>query len=296
VSTLIITYNQRDYIGEAIDSALDQDYPNTEIVIADDGSTDGTAEIVTAYAHRFPEKVVPVLNNKNLGVTANSNAGLAACTGELVAFMGGDDVFLPGKIGRQVAWFAAGADRVLCGHQVEVFYEDGSKPPHRLSRRLLAGLGADKLLRHQPFGATAVMVRRDRIPAHGFDSSLPVISDHLLWVEVVRGDGQFGYIEGSWARYRRHSNNVSANSLAHSSEVERSLALAAERYPFLRDAVDFAITRRLHYDMGVTLLRAGRKQEARRNFRSAIEREPLFLKAWVRLVQSIGLDSSNCSG
>jgi glycosyltransferase involved in cell wall biosynthesis len=287
VSVMIISYNQEAYIAQAIESAAAQDYPNLEVVVSDDGSSDRTPDIIREFARRYPNRVVPVLNPVNQGITRNSNAGLRACTGKYIAFQGGDDILLPGKIRAQVAWLEADPARVLCGHQVEVFYEDGSRPPHPLSRRLEAGSGAGKIIRDGTFGATAVMVRADKIPPHGFEEALPVVSDHMLWVEVLADGGDFGYIEGTWARYRRHSANVTNDPLRSIPEVSKYLDIVAERYPQYRSSCRYARVRRI-YDAGVALLRAGRRREARERFFQAIRREPLFLKAWVRAAQSLG--------
>jgi glycosyltransferase involved in cell wall biosynthesis len=287
VSIHIIAYNQKHFIREAIESALAQDYPAVEVVVADDASTDGTAEIIAEYERAHPGRVVAVLNRVNRGITANSNSGLRACSGTYIAFLGGDDVLLPGKISAQVAWFAAHPNGVLCGHQVEVFHDDDSVAPYPLSRQLLRGTGADAIIRHQPFGALSVMVRADRIPPHGFDEALPVVSDQLLWTEVVRDDGEFGFVEGTWSRYRRHGANVTRDPFANLGDVESTLGIVAQRYPQFRGAVRYAVTRRLLYDVGVALMDAGRKSEARRKFWEAIRREPWFAKAWIRLAQTL---------
>lgn len=287
VSIHIIAYNQKDYIREAIDSALAQNYANLEVVVADDGSSDGTAEIIAGYARDHPGRVVAVLNPVNLGITRNSNAGLRACSGELIAFMGGDDVLVPGKIEAQAAWFAKRPARALCGHQVEVFYQDQHRPPHPLSRHLLAGTGAEAFIKHNPFGATAVMVRADRIPAYGFDETLPVVSDQMLWVDVLRDDGEYGFVEGTFARYRQHGANVTRDPFANLNDVERHLRNVGERYPQFASAVRWATTRRLYYDVGIAMAALGRKSEARAKFLGALRREPWFAKAWVRLAQTL---------
>ena len=286
VSIHVISYNQRDYIREAVDSALAQDYPDLEVVVADDASTDGTAEILSEYEQAHAGRVIAALGEDNVGITRNSNRGLAACTGDLVAFMGGDDVLLPGKVSAQVAWFAEDSRRVLCGHQVETFYDDGSRPPYPLTRHLLSGKGAEGLIRHGPFGATSVMVRQDRIPSYGFDEALSVVSDQMLWIDVVRTDGVLGYVPGTLARYRRHGGNVTRDPLAHLDDVERLLGIVAQRYPMFREAVRYAVTRRLFYDPAVAMLGQGRKPEARAKIREVLEREPAFAKAWVRLAQT----------
>lgn len=287
VSIHIIAYNQKHFVREAIESALAQDYPALEVVVADDASTDGTAEIIAAYERAHPGRVVAVLNRVNRGITANSNSGLRACSGDFIAFLGGDDVLLPGKISTQAAWFAAHPSGVLCGHQVEVFHDDNSVPPYPLSRHLISGTGADAIIRHQPFGALSVMVRADRIPPHGFDEALPVVSDQLLWVEVIRDDGEYGFVEGTWSRHRRHNANVTRDPFANLADVEGTLGIVAQRYPQFRSAVRYAVTRRLYYDVAVSLIAAGRKDEARRHLLEAIRREPWFAKAWIRMAQTL---------
>jgi hypothetical protein len=76
---------------------------------------------------------------------------------------------------------------------------------------LNAGHGASGFIRHgTPYTAASVMVRRTRIPAYGFHPSLPVVSDWKLWIDVIGTDGEYGYISGIWAKYRRHRDNVTA--------------------------------------------------------------------------------------
>jgi hypothetical protein len=109
----------------------------------------------------------------------------------------------------------------------------------------------------------------------------------VLWIEVAGEDGLFGYVPGTLARYRRHSANVTRDPLANIEEVERTLHIARERFPRFRDAVDYALRRRLLYDAAVAMIRAGRKAEAREKLFAAIRPEPLFIKAWLRLAQTL---------
>lgn len=287
VSVHIISYNQADFIAEAISSAVEQDYANLEVVVSDDASTDSTPDIIREFANRYPGRVKPVINPVNLGITGNSNAGLAACTGDLIAFMGGDDVLVPGKIAAQVAWFREGSARVLCAHQVEVFYDDQARPAYPLSRHMISGKGAEEMIRHQPFGATSVMIRSDALPPWGFREELQVVSDIMLWIDILASGGEYGFVEGTYARYRKHDANVTNDPFRHLDEVRRTLALTRRDYPQYAAAVRYAEVRRLLYDPGVAMLAAGRLKEARALFRGTIRAEPTFVKAWVRLAQSL---------
>ncbi|GAB1234033.1 glycosyltransferase [Ferrigenium sp. UT5] len=227
VSILVISYNQEKYIREALESALAQDYANLEVVVADDASRDGTQAIIRELAQRHPQRLKPIYNPQNVGITANSNIGLRACSGEFIAFMGGDDVLLPGKITRQVEWFAQDGKRVLCGHDVDWIDAGGASLGLRTSDLVPfhAGQGAAGFIRNgTPYTAASVMVRRVRIPTYGFHPLLPVVSDWKLWIDVIGTDGTYGYIPGIHAQYRRHGGNVTARP---SWKVTRDVLMTA---------------------------------------------------------------------
>ena len=99
VSVIMPAYNTAQYIGDAIDSVLNQDYPNKELIIIDDGSTDGTVDIIRRY-----EPAVTLLTQKNQGSAVARNAGLDAARGDYVAFLDSDDIWLPGKLTAQVTY------------------------------------------------------------------------------------------------------------------------------------------------------------------------------------------------
>jgi glycosyltransferase involved in cell wall biosynthesis len=286
VSVAIISYQQKAYIAEALQSVVDQDYPNLQIVVSDDHSTDGTAEEIAKFAERYPERVAALLNDENVGLTRNSNRALRSCTGKYVCFLGGDDLFLPGKVSRQVEWFEERSERALCGHQVEVFYDDGS-PSHPYSRPMTSGTGAADLIRHGPFAACSTMVRIDKLPAHGFDERLSLVSDFLLWVEVLADGGEFGFVPGTYARYRRHGANISADIAAMAEDTSRALDLIEKRHPQYAKECKLARARKVDYPIGVQRLRDGQRMAARQAFLEAIRLDPAFPKPWVRLMQTI---------
>src|SRR5262245_5236516 len=120
VSVCLPAYNQAAYIDEAIASAVHQDYDNLEVICGDDGSTDGTAERIGAWAERYPRRVVPLLGS-HVGMTGNCNRIFARLRGKYVISHAGDDVFLPGKVRTQVDWLEEDERRVMCGHAAEAF-------------------------------------------------------------------------------------------------------------------------------------------------------------------------------
>ncbi|MFS2177424.1 glycosyltransferase family 2 protein [Rhizobium pisi] len=95
LSVLINNFNYARYLGQCIDSVLSQDYPDFEIVVVDDGSTDDSRQIITAYGDR----IVSVLK-ENAGQASSFNAGFAAASGDILFLLDADDAFLPGKLTR----------------------------------------------------------------------------------------------------------------------------------------------------------------------------------------------------
>lgn len=100
VSILINNYNYGRFLPNAIDSALKQTYPNIEVVVVDDGSTDNSREVINSYI----DQIIPVFKN-NGGQASAINAGFAASKGEIICFLDADDIFLPDKVSEVVNMF-----------------------------------------------------------------------------------------------------------------------------------------------------------------------------------------------
>ena len=100
VSGVITSYNQKNFLVEAIESVLQQTYPVHEIIVADDGSSDGSVGVIQEYVRKYPDQVRAVLNPKNQGIPRNRNSGLNLVCGDYVFVLDGDDRFLPENIER----------------------------------------------------------------------------------------------------------------------------------------------------------------------------------------------------
>ena len=102
VSIIIPVYNGRKYIKEAVDSALRQTHKRKEVIVVDDGSTDGLSDLMKQY---IDNKLIKYVYQENRGLSAARNAGVKNAKGELVAFLDADDAFLPHKIEEQARIF-----------------------------------------------------------------------------------------------------------------------------------------------------------------------------------------------
>jgi len=269
VTVAVIAYNQQDLIEETLDSVLGQDYGRLQVVVADDASSDATPEILASYQRRYADRMIVLAGERNLGVTGNCNRALPACSGELVSFLGGDDILLPGKVAAQVAWFGVDRQRVLCGHDVEHFEPDGSR--WLQSDRQMGpteGTGPEAFVANGTlFLATSVMVRREAIPPWGFDERLLVASDWKLWIDCLQGGGTFGYVPQVLGRYRHHQDSVTVTGRESCwRDSVMTLALVETEHEELIGACRKGRSR-VYQERGVQCLLAGERRRAQ-NFLS----------------------------
>jgi glycosyltransferase involved in cell wall biosynthesis len=287
VSIGIVSYNQRDYIAEAVESALAQDYENLEVIVSDDASTDGTADVIRSLCAKHP-KLIAILNDENAGVTGNCNRVLRRCAGEFYSLMGGDDALLPGKIAAQVRWFSQSRGRVLCAHAVEHVDAQGRRLPDAPPPLIRGGQGPEQFIRGGfVVPGQSLMVRTSAIPKHGYDESIRLASDLLFAIEVLCNSGEFGYLDGRYYKYRHLTNSVSTRYFEMLSDIERIYDVVRDRYPQYRGICEEACLRNVTYFGGVRHLNSGNKKAAREQFLRTIRNRPLYVKAWVRLLQTL---------
>jgi glycosyltransferase involved in cell wall biosynthesis len=233
VSVMVITYNQKDIINETIESILTEPrYPNLQIVIADDCSTDGSQDILLQLQQKYPNIVKLVLNKENLGITGNSNAAFFATTGTFVAILGGDDLFLPGKINAQIELFLNDPNVSISYHAVEIF-DDRTREVLAITdqkRRLLKTDVYDIIEKCGIAGASSIMVRRSACPEYGFDERLPMVSDWKFSIDVAF-NGKVAFLDGIYGRYRKTGSGASERTFQLLDESLLALELAQVDHP-----------------------------------------------------------------
>lgn len=167
-------------VREAIDSVLGQQGVELELVVVDDGSTDGTAdEIQREYDDRLR-----LLRTENRGVSAARNLGARAGRGELIAFLDSDDLWLPGKLAAQVEFLRDHPEVSVCQTE-EVWYRNGRRVNPRRRHSKVDGAIFARSLELCLVSPSAVMMRRDLFErAGGFDESLLACEDYDLWLRI----------------------------------------------------------------------------------------------------------------
>lgn len=205
VSVVIPTYNRAHIVGEAIQSVLDQQYSNLELIVVDDGSGDDTEQAVRPYLSK-----IKYLRKSNGGPASARNHGIAAASGEFVAFLDSDDLYLPGKLARQVRQFQEEPETVLAYCWFLISDGDGRL---RMGRRCrLHGSVYRELLGEcmkGPLYPSAVMIRRTAFEQAGtFDETMRIADDTDLFCRIARL-GPIGLIPEPLVQLRRFGDNVS---------------------------------------------------------------------------------------
>ena len=128
LSVAMITYNQERFIGQAIESVLAQEVSfDYEIVIGEDCSTDGTRAVVMDFHRRYPDRIALILRPSNIGPMRNIESILAACHGQYLAILEGDDYWISvDKLQKQVDFLDSHPDYAICCHRVKFLNETGS--------------------------------------------------------------------------------------------------------------------------------------------------------------------------
>jgi len=199
ISCIVPVYNGERYLRETLDSIFSQTYRPLEIIVADDGSNDGTAPIVASYGDR-----IQYLKQENAGASAARNLGLERARGEFIAFLDADDLWHAEKLQRQMACFQARPDLELCITHVQNFWipelavEAEKYRDHRLSKPTPGFSVATLLAKRSAF---------DRIGR--FDRTLKH-ADKTEWFLRARTNGAAIELLPDVLLYRRiHQTNVS---------------------------------------------------------------------------------------
>ena len=180
VSAIIPTYNRACVLERAIRSVLNQTFRDFELIVVDDGSSDGTAKILS----RFDGRLTAVCQ-KNRGVSAARNAGIAHAQGELLAFLDSDDEWLPDKLARQVAVFDPARQRFVC-HTDELWRLNGQEVRQKPIHRKQGGHFFERALERCLISPSSVMLSRALLERVGsFDETLPAAEDYDLWLRIT---------------------------------------------------------------------------------------------------------------
>lgn len=182
VSIVITNYNCGRFVAEAIETALAQSYPNVEVIVVDDGSTDDSMKAIEAYRHR-----VRIVAQRNRGVSGARNTGIGESRGEFVAFFDADDLWRRDKLAKQLPLFAnPSVGLVYCGVE---YIDDAGRSLGTNVKGLKGRVLRDIALLRETVvlagGSTAVVRRRLFDEVGGFDPELSTAADWDMWRRIA---------------------------------------------------------------------------------------------------------------
>jgi glycosyltransferase involved in cell wall biosynthesis len=207
VSVVVLTYNHERYIAQALDSVLAQRTTfAVEILVSEDCSTDGTRRVLREYERRPAAGIRLFLSEENINTNVVLSRALAAARGEYVAFLDGDDYWTSeSKLQRQAEFLDDHPDCALCFHNAQQVFEGRSTPPRSYVPSpwpIFSGL--DDILMWSFIPSCTPMIRRDALvplPRWYDDAEY---GDWPLYILAAQ-HGRLGYIDETWAVYRRHA-------------------------------------------------------------------------------------------
>jgi glycosyltransferase involved in cell wall biosynthesis len=215
VSVLVTTYNHARFVEEALESLRRQTSRDFEVIITDDASTDGSADVIAAWLARTGYPAQFVRNPNSRGICANRNAALARSSGSFVCSLSGDDSYEPDRVERQLACFLAQPESVAAVYSDMSVVDAEGRPARRSYLDYLLGGAAPpdgdlfvRIMAGNFLPAPATMLRRSAIAAvGGYDESL-FYEDFDMWLRLSFRF-HFTYLPGRLVRYRALESSMS---------------------------------------------------------------------------------------
>lgn len=219
VSVIVPTYNNSSFLTATIDSVLTQTYPDYELIVVDDGSTDGTAAALRPYNGQ-----IRYLQQTNQGVSAARNQGLDLALGDYIVFLDGDDLLLPHKLARQIAFLEENETVGIVHSGWQTIDENGRllkaiEPWHYAPQLDLAAW-----LLWKPVFLGAMMFRRRWLAqASGFDPALRQAEDTDLLLRLSAAGCPMAWLPELTVCYRQHGTNTMRNGRQQAEAIMRVL-------------------------------------------------------------------------
>lgn len=227
VSVIVIFLNGEPFLVDAIESVYAQTYGNWEILLVDDGSTDGSTELAQRYANQYPERVRYLEHDghHNMGMSASRNLGILQARGDFIGFLDADDIWLPQKLEEQIALFTALPEagmvygRTLIWHSwappedktADYFYKLGIQPNRLVKPPCVFNIILQN--RYQTPTTCNALMRRSVFSNVGmFEESFRSMYEDQVFFSKVTLSVPVYVADKCWAKYRQHPQSCSMTS------------------------------------------------------------------------------------
>lgn len=237
VTVVIASYNHAPYIEKCILSVVQQTYPHIELLVVDDGSTDDSVARIEQLQreHGFELRV-----QQNKGLTHTLNEAIARAKGSLIAPFGSDDIMVPERIAKQVAYMQDKPEVGICAGNIELIDSDGQLFPESRQRRDIAFRRLDfddVFMERKPYPpAPTLLFRKEALEqVGGFDPRIR-LEDLLIELKITHAGYYIDCLGEVLAQYRKHDSNSSKNTPFMVDSILRTYALFKDhpQYEFVR--------------------------------------------------------------
>jgi glycosyltransferase involved in cell wall biosynthesis len=205
ISIVTLSFNQRDYLQEALESVLSQEYPDLEYIVVDPGSTDGSRELILSYGDR----IAATIFEPDRGAAEGLNRGFGKATGDIYGFLNADDILFPGSLKRVAEFFRNHPDcDMVMGNGYKIDGQ-GRKIRHYVARDFSVRrffYGGTQWLQQSTFFREALFKR-----SHGFNVANRTSWDGELFVEMAGLGANIGYLNYDLGGFRIHASSISGS-------------------------------------------------------------------------------------
>jgi hypothetical protein len=222
ISVILPVYNAQPYLRESIESILNQSFQDFELIMINDGSTDGSLSIMESYT----DQRIRIINQANAGLPVSLNRAIATAKGEYLARQDADDISLPERLAKQVAYLDARSQCALLGTWAQILVEN-TPTDRTLSHPHLNGDIQFKLLFFNCFVHSSVMIRKSALETSGLYPEDPEKfppEDYDLWLRIAK-HWEVANLPEILLQYRELPNSISRSKLNMMQERARLMSL-----------------------------------------------------------------------
>ena len=286
VSAVITAFNAEKHIFETLTSVCGQSYKPMEVIVVDDGSTDGTADIVRTH---FPS--VRYIYQANAGQPAARNTGIRCSGGEYIAFIDSDDLWFPDKIARQISQLTE-TKTAWCYCDCVYFLETPEHTLYRFSAQVRPrqGQALEPLLLGNFICSPTPVVRQDLLIDAGlWDEGVLIAEDWNMWLRLA-ARFPVAYVDEPLAAYRVHANSM-MRTASIPQLLEANLAVLSNGLKLSHKGTDRRFIAKTHaniyFKVGLTYLKNGKENTGRRMIFKALQNDPTQYRFYFYQITSL---------
>ena len=214
VSVIMSAYNCAPYIAEALESIFNQTYISWELIICDDGSDDGTWDVIQRYKKKYPEKIITIRNDENRKQAFSRNRCIKRATGSYIALMDADDLCAPSRLKKQVDYLEAHPEISFVGTGMTIFDENGEWG-HSFSKPIVEPVD---LIVGSGFIAASCMFRKDvliSIKGYRTDPKYYFVEDYELFQRLYVAGYRGANLQEPLYKYREYQETIERRHLGN---------------------------------------------------------------------------------